>query len=240
MTDAIRKAEQDVVEAVMGMHVLDLWLPFQVKKAASLLERARAASTATVDIPPADLNDIEAIYRHMDKIEEGLKGRIEALEAAAKPMTEDRVREIADEQIKKSLPALKEIFRVIAKDTAPPTCTGCADRIADSDYHSCVPSEPGSDEAVPQKMGRGAETLLPEQRVSGHSNAPFIARRGYVRDLIRAAESAARREALEEAIAAARAIHQPPCEHSCGACRGAKDIQTRLRALVDGGKKEAK
>jgi hypothetical protein len=47
-----------------------------------------------------------------------------------------------------------------------PTCTGCEDRIADSDYHSCVPSEPGSSVNAPQKMGRGADTIT-ELRAAG-------------------------------------------------------------------------
>lgn len=48
------------------------------------------------------------------------------------------------------------IRALLPASPATASCTGCEDRIADSDYHSCVPSEPGSDVNVTQKMGRGA------------------------------------------------------------------------------------
>ena len=98
---------------------------------------------------------------------------------------------------------------------------------------------PGSGSSAPSPAPSAtaeerARTWMKVNRSWSASTAPsdYASLTEAIREAESAAAERARRGALEEAIEVARANHQPPCTHSCGACRNAKDIQTRLRSLL--------
>ena len=140
---AVERAAREIVKHIASICQDDERSWSATAPAMRLRDRLKALDAARAEEPKAEATTLEG-YNLSDV-------------AAMREIAREEVRSFFNMAIEAgTFSGLERRIAAIEAASHPaPKCTGCEDRIADNDYHSCVPIEPGSSECAPQRYGRG-------------------------------------------------------------------------------------